>query len=145
MPAPWDAWCGKKSGHVYIDDFVNTPMGEVKANSRQELNRKDALDAMTYSSFLTEAVKHVTRAVNEAPFTPKSIEVSVDHRTVVVVWVDGTKTIVKRSKNDPDDIYMAFTAALAKRIFGTNSHVKKVIASKVNQHLPKEKKGDSNG
>ena len=38
-------------------------------------------------------------------FDIKSIEVSVDHRTVVVVWADGETTQVVRSANDPDDIY----------------------------------------
>ena len=109
----------------------------------QKLSEEDIKKAMDCSSFMIQAIGTVTRAVNEAPFVPKSIEVSADHRTVVVVWNDHEKTIVKRSENDPDDLYMAFTAALAKRIFQTNSHVKKIIQKKVNYHLPK-KKGDSN-
>lgn len=79
----------------------------------------------------------------ENRFTPKSIEWSADHRTVVVIWNDTEKTIVRLSPNDPDDIYMAFTAALAKRIFGTNSHIKKVIGRNLNEHKAKEKKNDN--
>ena len=75
-----------------------------------------------------------------AKYAPKSIEYSADHKTVVVIWSDGDKTIVRRSDNDPDDIYMAFTAALAKKIFGSNSAVKRVIQNKTNEHQPKEKK-----
>lgn len=75
-----------------------------------------------------------------AKYTPKSIEYSADHTTVVVIWSDGDKTIVRRSANDPDDIYMAFTAALAKKIFGSNSAVKRIIRNKTNEHQPKKKK-----
>jgi hypothetical protein len=73
-------------------------------------------------------------------FDIKSIEVSVDHRTVVVVWMDGETTKVVRSENDPDDIYMAFTAALAKKLYGSNSAIKRTISKKMNQHMPKIKK-----
>lgn len=76
-------------------------------------------------------------------FDIKSIEVSVDHRTVVVVWTDGETTKVVRSENDPDDIYMAFTAALAKKLYGSNSAIKRTIAKKMNQHKPKEKKEET--
>lgn len=78
-----------------------------------------------------------------AKYTPKSIEYSADHTTVVVIWSDGDKTIVRRSANDPDDIYMAFTAALAKKIFGSNSAVKRVIRDKTNEHQPKKKKNNA--
>lgn len=76
---------------------------------------------------------------NKGTFIPKSIEQSADHTTVVVIWNDGTKTIVRLSPNDPDDIYMAFTAALAKKIFGNNTQIKKVISSHLNEHKPKKK------
>lgn len=46
---------------------------------------------------------------------------------VIVFWGDGTKTIVKRSEDAKDDIYGAFTAALAIKVYGSNSQVKKVI------------------
>lgn len=84
---------------------------------------------------------HLDKNAREAKkYTPKSIEYSADHKTVVVIWMDGDKTIVKRSDNDSDDIYMAFTAALAKKIFGSNSAVKRVIKNNLNEHKPKEKK-----
>ena len=45
----------------------------------------------------------------------------------IVFWTDGTKTIVKLQDGDQDDIYAAFTAALAKKIFGSTSKVRKII------------------
>lgn len=40
-----------------------------------------------------------------------------------VIWKDGTKTTVKLMKGADDSDYGAFTAALAKKIYGSNSKV----------------------
>ena len=52
------------------------------------------------------------------------------HATTIVFWPDGTKTVVKRHEDEPDNEYAAFTAALAIKVFGSNSKVKRVIRSK---------------
>lgn len=56
----------------------------------------------------------------------------------VVFWKDGTKTVVKCAKNEEPNEYDAFTAALAIKLFGTNSRVKKIIKNKT---VIQEKKG----
>lgn len=45
----------------------------------------------------------------------------------IVFWTDGTKTVVKCAAGTDPDLYNAFCAAFAKKIFGSNSHLKKVI------------------
>lgn len=45
----------------------------------------------------------------------------------IVFWTDGTKTIVKLQAGDQDDIYAAFTAALAKKVFGSTSKARKIM------------------
>lgn len=45
----------------------------------------------------------------------------------IVFWTDGTKTIVKLQACDQDDIYAAFTAALAKKVFGSTSKARKIM------------------
>lgn len=60
----------------------------------------------------------------------------------VVFWGDGTKTIVRRSENNADDPYSAFCAALAKKIYGNNSRVKKILEKKTVKAKVKEKKGE---
>ena len=45
----------------------------------------------------------------------------------IVFWSDGTKTVVKRAIGERDDDYAAFCAALAKKVYGSNSAVKKVL------------------
>lgn len=46
---------------------------------------------------------------------------------LVVFWCDGTKTIVKRKKGEKDDLYHAFCAALAKKIYGSNSQIHRMV------------------
>ncbi len=51
-------------------------------------------------------------------------------RATIVFWPDGTKTIVKRAKDEPDNDYAAFTAALGIKIFGSNSALRRTIKRK---------------
>ena len=61
-------------------------------------------------------------------------------RATIVFWMDGTKTIVKRSENEPDDDYAAFTAALGVKLFGSNSALKRLIERKTEVQRPKKQK-----
>ena len=71
-------------------------------------------------------------------FTPDRILKSGD--ATIVFWKDGTKTIVKRAADEPDNEYMAFTAALAKKIYGSNSAIKTIIESKTEVQKKKNDK-----
>jgi len=48
----------------------------------------------------------------------------------IIFWDDGTKTKVRRAEGTPDDPYLAFCAGLAKKIYGNNTRVKKLIYEK---------------
>ena len=61
-------------------------------------------------------------------------------RGTVVFWGDGTKTVVKRAEDEPDNDYAAFTAALAIKVYGSNSKLKRII-SKVEVQEKKKKNG----
>lgn len=56
----------------------------------------------------------------------------------IVFWNDKTKTVVKCSENDIYDEYEAFCAALAIKMFGSNSHLKKMIRDKTEEMTPKK-------
>ena len=72
----------------------------------------------------------------------------------IVLWNDGTKTIVSMSKDETHfDPEAAFCAAYTKKMFGTNSKIKRIIKEKSNieQHqriveekLKMEKKDGNN-
>lgn len=68
--------------------------------------------------------------------TPKKILKS--GRVTVVLWKDGGKTVVKRSPDEPDNEYNAFCAALAKRMYGSNNAIKKIIERKTEVQKTKE-------
>ena len=57
----------------------------------------------------------------------------------IVFWQDGTKTMVRRSADEVDDDYSAFTAALAIKIFGSNSAVKRTVKNKLVEQIKKTK------
>lgn len=59
--------------------------------------------------------------------SPRKIIKDPSRDSMTVKWGDGHYTTVIRSKDDPDDDYTAFCAALAVKVFGSNSAVKKVI------------------
>ena len=61
-------------------------------------------------------------------YTPKRILRS--GIATIVFWADGSKTVVKRAPDEPDNEYQAFCAALAKKIFQSNSKLKKIIKTK---------------
>lgn len=61
-------------------------------------------------------------------------------RATIVFWEDGTKTVVKRSPDKPDNDYNAFLAALGVKIFGSNSQLKKIIKEQTVIQKPKKAK-----
>lgn len=70
-------------------------------------------------------------------FEPKKIIKSGDR--TIVFWRDGSKTIVKKDPEDADNLHSAYCAALAKKVHGSNSRIKKIISKKLVENK-KEKK-----
>ena len=68
------------------------------------------------------------KKVTVAEYTPKRILKSGN--ATIVFWKDDAKTVVKCGKDEVPDDYDTFTAALAIKIFGSNSKLKKVIQDK---------------
>lgn len=61
-------------------------------------------------------------------------------RATIVFWEDDTKTVVKRSPDEPDNDYNAFLAALGIKIYGSNSQLKKIIKEQTVVQKPKKAK-----
>lgn len=61
----------------------------------------------------------------------KSIKYSGKYTTVT--WGDDTKTCVSCGENEQQSRYSAFCSALAIKVFGTNSQVKKIVETKDEQ------------
>lgn len=59
---------------------------------------------------------------------------------MTVLWEDGGKTIVKRAEDEAESDYAAFTAALGIKYYGSNSALKRLVASAEVQGKKKKKK-----
>ena len=95
---------------------------EVKINAQFETN--DYKEGMAFRDLILSAF--TTGKEIDCEFrqlTPEKIFRCGDVTTVI--WKDGTKTIVKLMPGAEDSDYGAFTAALAKKIYGGNSKVMK--------------------
>lgn len=92
--------------------------------SLEELFRIDTPHTFT----LKIGIPPVDPVEAEKRYTPKRI--LRGGIATIVFWADGSKTVVKRAPDEPDNEYQAFTAALAIKIFGSNSKLKKIIKTK---------------
>lgn len=70
---------------------------------------------------------------------PKKIIYNESKGVTVVLWEDGTKTVVKCSENNQRDLYNAYCAAFAKKCYGTNSALKREIDKLTVYHGDKNK------
>lgn len=75
------------------------------------------------------ATKHLLNEIFGAPGarTPKAKKVIYDEAAgvTVVLWTDGTKTIVRAAEGEEHDAYLGYCIALAKKMHGTNSALKR--------------------
>lgn len=72
------------------------------------------------------AIKGILNGIYGTKF-PIVKRILISGMCTIVFWLDGTKTIVRCQADTKPDIYNAFTAALAKKIYGSNSQIKKII------------------
>ena len=110
--------------------------------AKKKLGLKDGKLLAQYRDGTKDGSNYSTNVVDvfsiinyEAKLTPKKI--IVNGPATIVIWEDGSKTVVKKevglhvgylSRVGEDNFaYYGFLAALAKKIFGNNSHLKRVI------------------
>ena len=58
---------------------------------------------------------------------PRRVVNDPEAGVTVVLWEDGEKTIVRAAEGEQVDVYDAFCAAFCKRIYGTNSKLKREL------------------
>ena len=62
-----------------------------------------------------------------------------DSKTTIVLWKDGTKTVVKSSENEEFIPEVGFAEALAKKIYGSRSAFLRVVENAYYQPAKKDK------
>lgn len=71
---------------------------------------------------------------------PNKVIADIEAGVTVVMWNDGEKTIVRTAEGTTPDIYNAFCAAFCKRMYGTNSALKRHLNDILVIKEKKEKK-----
>lgn len=71
---------------------------------------------------------------------PNKVIADVEAGVTVVMWDDGEKTIVRAAEGTTPDVYNAFCAAFCKRMYGTNSALKRNLKDILVIKEKKEKK-----
>ena len=113
-----------------------------------EMNKTEfmALAGMLYDEVRenTEEYEDPTEDCDECEccsdgFDPMPLRILKSGDRTIVFWEDGDKTIVKRAEDEEDNEYIAFTAALGIKAFGSNSALKKAIAEKTEYQKEKKK------
>lgn len=77
--------------------------------------------------YMLSDIKETLNAVYGMKYFPKVKRILISGMCTIVFWLDGTKTIVRCQADTKSNVYNAFTAALAKKIYGSNSQIKKII------------------
>lgn len=115
-----------REGKVFLPSDLNT---RCKCNPIPEAG-------ITYEEFMENLARSFL--YSSSNITPDRIVKSGP--CTIVFWKDGKKTVVRCPADTVPNDYEAFTAALAIKIFGTNSQVKKLIQRLTVIQPPKAKK-----
>ena len=81
------------------------------------MDQMKAFRTNVFSMIITGATRHLV--------TP--VKIRKDGPVTVVFWQDGTATSVRCGADEQYDDYVAFCAALAKKLFLSNSAIKRVL------------------
>lgn len=126
-------------------------------SAMQSWNRRELMEILKNMKFTNMEKKEEHDALNsyasyiirKTPlYTPTIKKIIVNDKTTIVLWSDNTKTIVRPSEHDSYDLEAAVCAAIAKKIYGTNSAFKRMIKEKTvvqENKKKKEKKDDRTG
>lgn len=93
----------------------------------------DAIDILRKRNYDNEEVfvSTLLKTIQELSQTYKVERILKSGNRTIVFWGDGSKTVVKRAEDEEDNLYNAFCAALAKRVYRSNSKLIKMIHDKV--------------
>ena len=118
---------------------VDSPKIPDHVNCRCTLDsEKLAESALRASAIMRAFGMGIESASIRSKFTP--VRIIKNGPATVVFWKDGTKTVVKCAPETTPSDYDAFTAALAIKIFGNNSRLKKMIKVLTVVENPNKKK-----
>lgn len=78
-----------------------------------------------YATFAEAYAKLGLNTQYGTAYAPKKVIYDEAAGVTVVLWADGTKTIVRAAEGEEHDAYLGYCIALAKKMHGTNSALKR--------------------
>lgn len=101
--------------------------GTCHPNCKSNLGEtKKAMDEPVVEPTWDDVLDVVLEEINVV-MVPKSIIHNRKTGETIVIWRDNKKTIVKPKEGTEESPYFAFVSALAKKIFGSNSKVNRIV------------------
>ena len=131
----------------YIGPWGKEPNKELYAFSSEDIQELDGIVCALYEEchIAYEQFDAVFQEFMEATTIPEPIRILRSGDAMIVFWDDGDKTVVKRAPDEKDSDYIAFTAALGKKIYGSNSKLARMIKKLIEYQTPKKPKKDEHG
>lgn len=114
-------------GTIEAFDYNNFRVG-VRFSAREKLTW--FAPSNLHIEYFTFAEADTKRKLNAqygvaSTYKPKKVIYDEAAGVTVVLWMDGTKTIVRAAEGEEHDAYLGYCIALAKKMHGTNSALKR--------------------
>lgn len=109
---------------TFSDLTVNPYTFTISSSDLRNINFNGSLEKETTKE---PEKKSEIKAPHYVPSGYKVKRIIYNDPATIVFWNDGTKTVVKRGENEKFNKYTAFCAALAKKMYGNNSRVNKIV------------------
>lgn len=102
----WFEWRPKAAAEEYLEWIKSNNEEGIRHNEKKEPKKES----------------------KKISYIPKRI--LINNQTTIVFWEDGTKTIVRCAADETFSVYNALASALAIKIYGSNSAVKRILKEK---------------
>lgn len=129
-----------------VGPWAGEPQKELYAFSSDDIQELDGIVCALYEecNIAYDQFDAVFQEFMEAS-TISPVRILRSGDAMIVFWDDGDKTVVKRAPDEKDSDYIAFTAALGKKMYGSNSKLARMIKKLIEYQTPKKPKKDEHG
>ena len=116
------------------------PEFRIEASPQNDDQARALFCMMQNGETLNLSIDYKSLSLDKVPQIPQLAPTKIIHSgpCTIVFWNDKTKTIVRCSENDIYDEYAAFCSALAIKMYGNNSKLKKMIKKVTREEKPKK-------
>lgn len=128
----------KGRGYIEAFDYTHTLVG-IRLEGTPSYSNLRWINP-SYLHVVTTPDGNAVQTLNSPCPKPKKVVYNEEAGVMVVIWTDGQKTIVRPTEDEDINPYDAFCAAYCKRVFGSNSALKRELEKVMVVEKPKTKK-----